>query len=459
MADPITRTLSARLFEALRPRCRIFFMIIAALCAGFGEIALPERSFAGTAGNDYKYEREYLQRNLDGFIAIHGDLTIKEIRINGLSRTRRGHVLGHSASGPGRPVSTFDPHGFVNRLTRRNIFSDIDIAYAAEDGMAVILIDVKEKWTLIPLPFYYSNSNNTSYGFFLIESNLLGYGKSLFLGGAASSLGWSGSIGYFDPEIMSTNFRMSIFLSYKNSLYRNGDIHGNVYREYRSREQFARLDLGYAFTEHFSLFLSGARRRILTEMDSGAKFNIPDSQEEASGAVIADVRDLVFFEYFYYGLWGRLEASRHFPTDEASVGYGTLEARLGYAKRVLSYNRVSLFLEGFLCDAPEIALYRIGGKPGSRILPAEIIVSRRHASATVSWERPVLRYSWGAVTLLAFWEQGVFDDGSTGHSFYGPGAGVLVYLKRVAFPAVSFNYAVNLPTRGGEFSAAIGFSL
>ncbi|HPA71262.1 MAG TPA: hypothetical protein PKY31_03275 [Spirochaetota bacterium] len=411
------------------------------------------------AGDDYKYERAYLEGRLAEFIAAHGDMPIAEIRVTGLVRTRPGYVLGHTDSRPGEPLSGFRPHDLVNHLKRRNIFSDIDIQYLDEGGKAVIQIAVKEKWTLIPLPFYYSNSNNTSYGFYLLESNLFGYGKSLFLGGTGSTLGWNGMLGYIDPEVAGSDFRLNLFLSYKNTIYRNGDIHGNIEREYHALERFVRIDAGYSFNSALAVYLSGAHRVYDVDEGYAEGFNLPASQEQVAVSAIADIRKQVFYEYFYYGLTGRIEAARHVPADGSYDEFSTFECRLMYAERFFSYNRISLALAGYAGNAPDVALNRIGGKPGFKTLPAEIIVSRRHLSGTLSWERPVLRFNWGAVTLLAFWEQGAYDDGSGIQRFYGPGAGVLVYLKRVAFPAVGFNYAVNLDTREGEFSASVGFSM
>jgi len=70
-----------------------------------------------------------------------------------------------------------------------------------------------------------------------------------------------------------------------------------------------------------------------------------------------------------------------------------------------------------------------------------------------------LRFSRAAVTILCFWEQGVYNkDNSPYNNYYGPGGGVLLYLKRIAFPAVGFNYARNLKTGNSEFSVNVGFA-
>lgn len=413
---------------------------------------------ADESNADYKYDRGFLVVKQQEFINEHGDLAIKKFRIKGLKKTRRSLVLNQTKTEPGQSLSEFNPHGFVNRLQRRNIFSDIELSYIAENDMAVIEISLEEKWTFIPLPVFYRNSYDTVYGIYILESNLLGYGKTLFTGGTGSSLGWNGILGYVDPEFLSSDFKMNLFLSYKNQIYQNGDVHGEIRSEYQAAEYSVRTDIGYGFGDSFTLFLSGGYQSYSVHKNYEDSLNPPDSLKYRTGSVIIDVRRLDYYEYFYYGFTGRVEAGRSFPADSEFSDFNTFELRTRYALRLFSYNRVSFDLRFFTGDIPDIAMERPAGSSGFRTLPAEIIVSDRYASGTVSFERPFLRYGWGAVTLLAFWEQGAFRDNIDTYYFYGPGGGVLVYLKRIAFPALGFNYAVNLKTGNGEFSVSAGFA-
>ena len=148
----------------------------------------------------------------------------------------------------------------------------------------------------------------------------------------------------------------------------------------------------------------------------------------------------------------------HIPADKNSEGYMTSEFKMDWSFKVLSFHRISLSAFGFYGDTPVIAEKRIGGRQGFRTIPADIITSGKYASGTVSYEFPFLKYSWGAVTLLSFWEQGIFKTDENTETFYGPGAGILFHLKRIAIPALGFNYARNLKTETNEFSVAAGFS-
>ena len=153
------------------------------------------------------------------------------------------------------------------------------------------------------------------------------------------------------------------------------------------------------------------------------------------------------------------DISEHIPVNSNSKNYITSELRLDYSFKIFSYHKISASAFGFYGNMPEIAQRRIGGKQGFRTIPADIITSDKYTSGTVSYEFPLLKYSWGAVTLLAFWEQGIFKNDKNKEPFYGPGAGILFYLKRIAIPAIGFNYARNIKTGTNEFSVSGGFSM
>lgn len=414
-------------------------------------------SIDSSQDNNYKYHKEYLTGVKNDFIMNYGDLPVKEIRVKGAVKTRISYIMSHTDSKAGDLLSTFNPHSFVNKLKRKNIFSDIEIYYFKESGMAIIEIVVTEKITVIPLPMFSSNSRNTVYGFYLLESNFLGYGKNLFTGGTWSNAGWSGIFGYIDPALFSS-FRMNVFLIYKNNIYQDGDIDGYMVREYKSEERRGRLDIGWNFKSIFFFYLSGSYQSFLIDEGYRKGFNPPEPQEDIRGAILFTISDLAFYEYFNYGLQIRTEIAEHIPIDSRYKSYRTGEIHTDYFLKVFSFHRISFSGTAFFGNAPDVALERIGGKPGFRTLPADIITAEHYLSATAAYEFPFLKYKWGAVTILSFWEHGLIIQSKESYSFYGPGAGILIYLKRVALPAVGFNYARNLKTDNSEFSVSVGFS-
>ncbi|HPS58337.1 MAG TPA: hypothetical protein PK514_09540 [Spirochaetota bacterium] len=414
---------------------------------------------AGNGSEDWKYEKKYLYEQRDNFIKEYGDLEIKEFRITGNTKTRAWTILREIHADTGKPLSFFDCYHTVNSLKKKNLFSSIELKYAPAGGGVAVEIHIAEKWTIIPIPLFNSNGNKLSAGLYILETNFLGFGTTIFTGGSISTAGNSAIFGFVDPALLGSNARLNLFFSYKKIIYETGDMEENLFNEYRSVSRLARIDAGWSFPLGISAYLSGGYRESVIDSGYGNTSNAPDSAKICPLGILFNIDRLYHYEYLYYGL--KLDSGWYHgfnAHDEGDYNYGQYMAQ--YSFKLFSYHRLTIHSSGAYGDRPEIMGERISGKTGSMTLPADIISSDRWINGSIVYEYPLLRFSWGALTVLAFWEQGVFggSDINPAH-YYGPGCGTLLYLKKIALPAMGFNLGHNMKTGGTEFSFYVGMSI
>ncbi|MDA3898925.1 MAG: BamA/TamA family outer membrane protein [Spirochaetes bacterium] len=421
--------------------------------------SLPLMSQQMQQNENLRYDRHSLKQKQQQFIEKHGDLPILQFTISGASKTDQVFILNQASAAPGDRLSKFNPYSLMNSLKKSNIFSDIDFHYHNNGETVTVEIAVVEKWTLIPLPIFYSNAGSTGGGLFLIESNLFGYGKQFFIGATYATNGWNALSGYRDPGLLGSRFKMNIFLRHKNTIYETGTMDGNTDRKYKCGMSLARLDTGYAFTDTLTLYLSTAYESYDVDNSFNQGFNMPDSQQSVLFATVVDINRLKYYDYFHYGLLIRGEFAELLPANDNSKRYETATLYAAYYLKVFDYQRAALKLRGFTGSNPEVAKKRIGGKNGFKTLPAEMILTDRYFSATTTYEHSLLKFSWGVVTASAFWEHGMFntENGSL-QTFYGPGAAFFVYMKKIALPAIGINYGYNVITKKSEYSFSAGIS-
>jgi hypothetical protein len=432
-----------------------FFTII---LLSFQSITLSTESNNNGNGDDLRYDRELLISARDNFITSNGDLSIKEITITGLEKTKKTVILHELEVSAGDTLSLFDPHRFINRLKRKNLFTDIHINYKNETDGVIIELSLQEKWTIIPLPMFYSNGESTAYGIYIIESNFMGYGKAVFTGFTYSEKSKTAMLGYIDPSVLWTNYAASLFVVYVDSIIQNGTIEKNILQEYSSKQTIVRLDAGYSFSGNIKLFLSEGYQSGIVDKQYSGSLNPPESQKFFLTGALLKFDFLKYYEYLYYGFKCEIKGYNHIPRGDGEM-YQTVDFRADYSHKIFNYHRITLFSAGSAGNRPDIFEERISGKTGTRTLPADIISADNFINYSVVYEYPFLRLSRGAVTLLAFWEQGVYnEDHSPYNNYYGPGGGILFYMKRIAFPAVGFNYARNLKTKSSEFSISVGLN-
>ena len=414
-------------------------------------------SAASTDSEDFDihYSREYLISGRDNFIEEYGDIPIKEIKIEGVKRTNRSLILKDAGVLKGDMLTAFDPHRFVNRLKKRNLFSEIKISYTKENDSVIINTLFKEKWTLIPLPMFYSNGDKTMYGIYIVESNFLGYGKTLVGGVAFSEDSKSFIMGYIDPSIYDTRLAANIFFSYKDMVVENCTMDKFIFSEYKVKQKMFSADIGWSFIDEIKGFISGGYTTC--DVNQGYKDSLYPPQSEnfyRYGAYIS-FNFLEYYEYLFYGFRSIVRFYTYTSTEENN-SYIVANYEIDYSRKLFGYHKITLFSSGSKGNRPILIEERLGGKNGSRTLTAGNIPSDNYINYSIIYEYLLIKLKYGAITTLLLWEQGVYNnDDSKNNRYYGPGAGLLFYLKRIAFPAVGFNYAVNLKTGENEVSASV----
>ncbi|MCL1865600.1 MAG: hypothetical protein FWF73_07295 [Spirochaetes bacterium] len=411
---------------------------------------------------DINYSREFLIAVRDIFIEENGDLPIKKIKVEGISKTNRDIILKEAGVIEGDNLAAFDPHRFVNRLKKKNLFSEIKIYYTKEDDSVIINISLKEKMTLIPLPIFYSNGDKTMYGVYIVESNFLGYGK-IFVGGVAFSADdKSITIGYMDPSICETRLAANIFCLYKDMVVENCTMDKFIFNEYKVKQKIFTADIGWSFTDEIKGFVSGGY--IKCDVDKGYKdsLNPPQSENFYRYGIYLNYNSLEYYEYLFFGLKSIVRfytyTSSKEKKDNKNNTYRVANYEIDYSHKLFSYHKITLFSSGSNGNRPTLIEDRLGGKNGSRTLTAGIIPSDNYINYSIIYEYPLAKFKYGAIAMLLLWEQGIYsNDDSKSNKYYGPGAGLLFYWKQIAFPAVGFNYAVNLKTDENELSANVNY--
>ena len=92
--------------------------------------------------------------------------------IIGNTRTKTSYIL-HLIKKCNRTENT----DLTQCLLNSQLFSHVDVKNFNDKT----LIEVKERWTLIPIPQIKVSSNSSSYGGYLVERNFLGKGNFIML--------------------------------------------------------------------------------------------------------------------------------------------------------------------------------------------------------------------------------------------------------------------------------------
>jgi outer membrane protein assembly factor BamA len=384
-----------------------------------------------------------------------------EARLEGLERTQPRHLRSlldeclekQSA----KELESIDLPELDQCLLNSELFSSVDSR--AEE---VLVLEVKERWTLIPLPFFRSQEDSTNVGGFLMESNFLGRGQLLVLGATFGSLGNSYFAMLRDPSFAFTDWTSrTIYLQDSGDVFfYEGDekIDG-----YHQKEKSFSLTPGYRFTPDFEgrAFLGFTERDYEEAQPFATR---PENYRfwTAGLEVELDAADYKF--YFSKGHKLELEIRRQFA--RSGEGDPTLagEVEWSWQSPFPGKNILKVGVEGMAVDSDAaFDSFQLGGEKSLRGVQEKGLWAQYLAGIVLDYHIPVWEWplgTWAAGPFLAYaayrppegFDQGGWED------TVSYGAGLFFYLRKVAFPGVGVVAGRNSDFSGTFVTVQIGFS-
>ncbi len=397
---------------------------------------------------------------------------ICEIEVRGNSRSLDSTVQRISDIETGALLSEGAVDQARINLKKSGLFAEVDIKAAAcrpEAGAAVdtdavrLILEVEDKWTLIPVPFFSSDGDSVMGGLVVIESNLLGTGKQLISGAMGGTEGLSGFVVFADPAFLRSNWQLSLSASGGVGSEEIATPDGETALEFDNNSYGGSFGLGYRFTNRFE---AGFRARVeLHELDA-------ISGSAATGLSDAQLNDEIGESQQQLGLQARYDPT--VPYGSLLKGFETsaratyslvqdapsIDAQLSYNLPTTAGQRLRLLAAAGYGQRSLISEEPVSGRDGFRTLPFGKATADDYWSTALAYDVPVLTQGWGAMVISSFYEHGWYRSSAVGDfDFYGPGAGFRIYLRRIAIPALGVDVAYNLRSDRTVFSVAVGMRM
>jgi hypothetical protein len=139
------------------------------------------------------------------------------------------------------------------RILNKRVFSDVQVEAITNGAIVDLRIVVKERLTLLPVPFVSSSDGQRRGGVFLLDTNLFGRMKTLAAGITLSTLGRSVVGLYQDPSLFSSRWATRVNTLYSDFIQQRRAGPEVVYAFQEIRDELA-ATLGYKLTRALSLY-------------------------------------------------------------------------------------------------------------------------------------------------------------------------------------------------------------
>ena len=384
---------------------------------------------------------------------------ITSISIEGLKRTKTSVAEKPLRRFIGRRVESLDFNEVKAAVLDTGILEplSVEIVEAGPEDGNVLVVEVREKWAIFPVPVFFAGSGVMIAGAAFYDANAFGLNDKMAVMGAYQTNGWTATTLYIHspPEDLSAGWRAAA--RFVQEEREDANRKDETIRRFRTDAITASAALLYRFTALASgAFHLGYTSHILETGGSplrapeegvqllgmGPEFSIRDSSWD--GYLLSE-RSAVFGYSYFQGIGA---PSFHSLSFQGTFEYSMLPGfRINARGGLLWKPLVPVLAESSPRDA-EV-----------NILPRSFS-ARHYAGLSLGLEKYLFTISHGSFSVLASWQM-VYSNGSIlGNQFdYGVSAAASFYLSKLAIPAVGAGIAYNIPGDFFQFFFSMGISM
>jgi outer membrane protein assembly factor BamA len=390
--------------------------------------------------------------------------TITSISISGLKRTKLYIIENPLQKFIGLDAGSVDINEVIAIVKSSSVVEPLTVEFEnSQDGNGKVLtITVKEKWSILPVPFFNIGSSGWGFGGAFIDSNAFGVKDNIMAVGSYSPGSWMATVMFIDSPNAVGDFGWNIMGMFLHQDKENIDQKDEqTLRRYNSIIINPSFGLSYKLTELITHSISVGYKNVMLR-DTESPINAPEYGIQAvSIAPGVGITHNTWDGYFL-------------NEKSASIKY-TYNFVIG-GDDVHSVELIhSVMLNGTL-NHSIIPGFRVTAKTGmvfatpsaspffesSPISAAVNILPQKYsavdfAGVSLGLEKFIYKFKFGTLALSAAY-QIVYSHGALlKHQFdHGPAAMLQMYLSGIAIPAVGLGGAYNVDKKTWQYAASIG---
>jgi len=339
-------------------------------------------------------------------------------------------------------------------ITNSKLFSEV----AVEVKQPEIHVSIKERWTLIPVPMAYATNGKRSVGVFVFDSNLLGYGKTVGVGGAASTDGNTVSLFYLDPSVNFSDYTLRMFAMASSTEFDAYDQTTIIYGFNKREERFS-FSPGYKITPSLEMSLSfNYADKHYSQLD---QYTVPEDYWAWNAGARISYSDTDYKLFYNNGLSGQIEWSDQMQRSDSGRRISTTTARIEWDILVFDKHALQFGLNAAnQSDATAGDVSMFGRTRGYRGIQPNGLWTSEIVAGSVDYQIPVAKMKHGTITVAPFADYGAYKPffPGTGSNYTAYGIGAYYFVNIINLPGIGLQAGVNEHFMGAFVAFQIGMA-
>lgn len=340
-------------------------------------------------------------------------------------------------------------------LSNSRLFKKVEV----QVERSKISVKVADRWTLLPIPNFYASDGKRSAGVFIFDSNFLGYGKSVGLGGAVSTEGNTFSIMYTDPAVNYTNTTFGVIAHRSvTDIYAYDST--NIIYGFNKREEGVSISPGYNLTPKLGISVSfGYSDRSYSQIDSYS-FSIPGDYTATNVGARVSYRNSDYKLFYNDGWTTSLMWSQQVHRSDGFDNVSQLSANGEWDIVMFQKHALQLGLHASRqsdnSNPGDVAMY--GRGKGFRGIEPAGLWTRKIAAASVDYQIPLAKTGHGTFTVAPFMDYGTYKQyfSGNGSNYATYGIGAYYFVNFINLPGIGLVFGRNQEFMGSFAAIQIG---
>jgi hypothetical protein len=332
----------------------------------------------------------------------------------------------------------------------------VEIQDAQEGDGKILAVEVREKWSIFPLPVVFVGSESTSLGGFFIDTNAFGLNDKFFIGGMYASDGWMTAVAYIHSPVREGFPGWNLFGSFAQTEQHHKDQHNQDLRRFNVNSFNTSVGLTYPVTNYLKASLEVSyEQMILRETEA------PLAAPESGARMLGITAELALRKSHWDGFLlaeESLSGSYTFMTGLESPSFQVLRFRGIYEKSLFPGCKVNLHT-GILYEPAVPLLFESSPMAVQVAILPRSFSARNYGGASLGIEKYLVKIPGGVLSTVVSYEA-VYSYGSIlGDQFdHGIVGAVFFYLSKIAIPALGLGISYNIPAHYFQGSFSLGMS-
>lgn len=383
---------------------------------------------------------------------------ITAVSLSGLKRTRAFAAERPFKRFLGRDAEFLDYDEVRAVVLDTGILEPLSVAVGDNpDGPGKVLrIEVREKWSVFPLPLFFVSSGEINAGGFFIDTNAFGIRDQMFLGGMYLSRGWMVSGAYMHSPIREHFPGWGLAGSFSRTERHDTDQKARDLRIFNVDSINASLALNYPVMDG----LSASLRFSYDEKRLRAHDNPLNAPESGSRSLTLGP-ELGLRKSSYDGYLLSQESvslAYSFTAGLNSPSFHKIQWRGIYEKSLVPGFRL-VFRTGGVYAPRAPVLHETGPSAAELNILPRFFSARHYGGASLGLEKYLFKISAGTLSVRASYQGGYSQGELLGYRFdHGIAGALSFYLSKLAIPAIGLGAAYNVSAAYFQGSFSMGMS-